>query len=159
MKLIHAQKPDGAARSFVFHISPREKDLLLAVLKLYPQLPASYHRLSRNPQTTGNAEQQWLEEAMEKEQQDHQKKLGHFFSNDRRYFKDSQGDFLFSLTGEQMEWLLRVLNEIRVGSWVRLGRPEMDAVRKLRLAGAQARLFSAMELSGYFQTNLLEAFS
>jgi hypothetical protein len=159
MKFIRPQNQDGAARHFVFHINQREKDLLLAVLKLYPQLDASYHRLSRNPKTTGTAEQQWLEEAMEQQQQDHKKKLGQFFNHDQRFFRDGQGDLRFSLTGEQMEWLLRVLNEVRVGSWVRLGQPEMEAVRKLRLAGAQARLFSAMELSGYFQSNLLEAFS
>jgi hypothetical protein len=159
MKFIRSQKQDSAGRPFVFHISQREKDLLLATLKLYPQLDASYHQLSRNPKTTGKAEQLWLEEAMEQQQQHHKKKLLQFFSHDQRFFKDSQGDLRFTLTGEQMEWLLRVLNEIRVGSWVRLGRPEMDVARKIHLTGAQGRLFSAMELSGYFQTNLLEAFS
>jgi hypothetical protein len=159
MKLIHWQKPDSAGRPFVFHISQREKNLLLAVLKLYPLLDASYHKLSRNPKTTGKADQQWLEEAMEQQRQDHKTRLGQFFSNDRRFFKDSQGDFHLSLTGEQMEWLLRVLNEIRIGTWVRLGRPELDAARKMHLTGAQARLFTAMEMSGYFQANLLEAFS
>jgi hypothetical protein len=159
MKFIRPQKPDCESRSFAFHMSQREKDLLLAVLKLYPQLDASYHRLSRNPKTTDKAEQQWLEEAMEQQQRDHKRKLGQFFNNDRRFFKDSQGDLRFSLTGEQMEWLLRVLNEIRVGSWVRLGRPELDVARMIHPAGAQARLVSAMELCGYFQSNLLEAFS
>jgi hypothetical protein len=126
---------------------------------LYPLLDASYHRLSRDPKTTGQAEQQWLEEAMEQQRQDHKKKLGQFFNDDRRFFKDGKDDLLLTLTGEQMEWLLRVLNEIRVGSWVRLDRPEMDAARKMSPTGAQARLFTAMELSGYFQAALLEAFS
>jgi hypothetical protein len=159
MKLIRSQKPESAGRSFVFAISRREKDLLLVTLKLYPLLDASYHQLSRNPKTTGKADQEWLEEAMEQQQQDHKKKLGQFFNNDRRFFKDGPGDLRFTLTGEQMEWLLRVLNEIRVGSWVRLGRPEMDTARKTHPTGAQARLFMAMELSGYFQSTLLEAFS
>ena len=127
MKFIRSQKPDSAGHPFVFHISKREKAVLLSTLKLYPLLDGSYHQLSRSPKTTGKAEQQWLEEAMEQQRQDHKKKLGQFFNNDQRFFKDSKGDFLFTLTGEQMEWLLRVLNEIRVGSWVRLGQPEMDS--------------------------------
>jgi hypothetical protein len=159
MKFIRWQKPNSTGRPFVFHVSQREKELLLATLRLFPLLEANYHQLSRNPKTTGKADQEWLEEAMEQQRQDHKKRIGQFFSNDRRYFKESQGELRFTLTGEQMEWLLRVLNEIRVGSWVRLGRPEMEKARKINLTGAQARLFSAMELSGYFQSALLEAFS
>ncbi len=159
MKFIRSQKPDSAGRPFVFHISQREKVVLLATLKLYPLLDVSHHQLSRNPKTSGQAEQQWLEETMEQQRQDHKKRLGQFFNNDRRFFKDGKDDLLLTLTGEQMEWLLRVLNEIRVGSWVRLGQPELEAARKIGLTGAQARLFTAMELSGYFQAALLEAFS
>jgi hypothetical protein len=159
MKLIRSQKPSSTGSAFVFRISQREKDTLLATLQLYPMLDASYHQLSRKPKTTGRADQEWLEEAMDQQRQDHKKKLGQFFNNDRRFFKDSQGELRFTLTGEQMEWLLRVLNEIRVGSWVQLGRPELDVARKMNLTSAQVRLFTAMELSGYFEANLLEAFS
>src|SRR5258708_3224687 len=112
MKFIRSQKPGTAGRPFVFHISKREKAVLLSTLKLYPLLDGSYHQLSRNPKTTGEAEQEWLEEAMEQQRQDHKKKLGQFFNNDQRFFKDGKGDLLFTLTGEQVEWLLRVLNEI-----------------------------------------------
>lgn len=159
MRFIRSQKPDSAGHPFVFHISKREKDVLLATLKLYPLLDASHHRLSRNPKTTGQAEQQWLEEAMEQQRQEHKKKLDQFFSNDRRFFRDCKVDFQLTLTGEQMEWLLRVLNEIRVGSWVRLGRPELEAAPKLKLTSEQTRFLASMELSGYFQSALLEAYN
>jgi hypothetical protein len=159
MKLIRSQRPDSAGRPFVFHISRREKVVLLATLKLYPLLNASYHQLSRDTKTTGQSEQQWLEEAMEQQRQDHKKRLGQFCNNDRRFFKDGKDDILLTLTGEQMEWLLRVLNDIRVGSWVRLDRPELEAAQKTGLTGTQARLLTAMELSGYFQAALLEAFT
>lgn len=159
MRLIRSQKTDTANRPFVFEISPQEKQLLMATLKLYPQLDKSYHQLTKNPKSIGKAEQEWLEEAMEQQRLDHKKKLDQFFAHDQRFFKDTQGELRLSLNGEQMEWLLRVLNEIRVGSWVRLGQPELDVARKKHLTAAQARLFSIMELSGYFQSNLLEAFS
>jgi hypothetical protein len=159
MKFIRSQKPFGAGRPFVFHISRREKAMLLATLRLFPLLDPSYHQLSRSPKTTIADDQEWLEEAMDQQQKDHKKKLNQLLSNDQRFFKEGQGDLFFTLTGEQMEWLLRVLNEIRVGSWVRLGRPEMDAARKIRPAAAQARFFTAMDLSGYFEAVLLEAYS
>ena len=157
MRFIHSQKPDSAGR-FVFHISKREKVVLLSVLKMYPLLNGSYHRLSRSSKTTGSAEQEWLEEAMEQQRKDHKKKLEQFFDNDRRFFKDGKGDLLLTINGEQLEWLLRVLNEIRVGSWVRLGRPEMEDARKLQLNSEQTHFLASMELSGYFQAALLEAF-
>ena len=56
MRLIRSQKPDSAGQAFVFHISKQEKVVLLATLQLYPLLDASYHRLSRDPKTTGQAE-------------------------------------------------------------------------------------------------------
>jgi hypothetical protein len=125
MKLIRSPKPNAAARSFAFQMTQREKDMLLATLKLFPLLD---------------------------------RRLTQLFADDRAFFKEADGDFQFTLTGEQLEWLLRVLNEVRVGSWVRLGRPELAAARKIRLTGAYGRLYTAMELCGYFQANLLEAF-
>ena len=74
MKLIRSQKSDGTGRAFVFRISQEEKDTLLAILKLYPMLDASYHQLSRKPKTTGRADQEWLEEAMDQQRQDHKEK-------------------------------------------------------------------------------------
>jgi hypothetical protein len=159
MKFVRSQKPRTADRPFVFVIGQREKDLLLATLKLYPLLDPSYHQLSRKPKTTGRADQEWLEEAMDQQRQDHKKKLGQLFRNPQGFFKPAHHGQHFVLTGEQIEWMLRVLNEIRVGSWVRLGRPELEAVRQLKLTPEQGRLVASMELSGYFQAALLEAFS
>ena len=96
---------------------------------------------------------------MQQQQVDHKKKLNQFFNDDRRFFKEAKGELRLTLNGEQMEWLLRVLNEIRVGSWVRLGRPELEAVRKIRPTNEQARFLASMELSGYFQSALLEAYA
>ncbi len=133
--------------------------MLKAMLKLYPILDASYHHLSRDPKTAGREQQEWLEEAMDQQRREHRKRLAQFFAYDRRFFKDAKGDLRLILTGEQMEWLLRVLNDIRVGSWVRLGRPDMEAARLVSLTSQQARYLASMELSGYFESALLEAFA
>jgi len=57
-----------------------------------------------------------------------------------------------------MEWMLQLLNDVRVGCWVKLGRPELEGVPKRHLTGQAARDMTALELSGYFQMVLLEAF-
>jgi hypothetical protein len=158
MKFIRPQHKAGSrAHAFAFHLSQREKELLLATLKFYPQLEPRYHQLSRDAKTAGKGEQEWLEETMLQQQKEHQKKLAQFFEGERRFFKGAEGELCLTLTGEQMEWLLRVLNEVRVGAWVKLGRPEMETARRLHLSGAKAQLFTAMDLSGYFQMCLLEA--
>jgi hypothetical protein len=160
MRLVRSPKSANASHSYVFQITEQEKDLLLATLKLYPMLETSHHKISKNSKSAETAAaQEWLEEAMEQQRRDHKKRLAQFFNTDNRFFKSSQGELRFTLTGEQMEWMLRILNEIRVGSWVRLGRPEVDVARRIPLTSASARLFAAMELSGQFQAYLLEAFS
>jgi len=53
----------------------------------------------------------------------------------------------------QIEWLLQVLNDVRVGSWLMLGEPEPGdepAVTK-----ANAKYLLALELCGVFESVLL----
>jgi hypothetical protein len=156
MKIIRSEQGGGAA--FVFQISPREKALLLATLKLYPMLDSGFHQISRGERPQKKAEQQWLEEAMAEQRKEHKKKLDQFFGDEGRFFKMAKSEVRLTLNPEQMEWMLRVLNEIRVGSWVQLGRPELHAVRKTGATSQHASSVAAMELSGYFQMVLLEAF-
>ena len=156
MKIIRSRPSDGAV--FVFQISLREKALLLATMKMYPMLDAGFHQISREDRARRRAEQQWLEEAMAEHRRDHKKKLEQFFGDEGRFFKTVKSELHLTLTAEQMEWMLRILNEIRVGSWVQLGRPAMDAVRALAANSKLASSAAAMELSGYFQMVLLQAF-
>ena len=158
MKLIRPRKTSGPDSAFTFRLTETEKDMLMATLKLYPMLDGDYHRLSRAPQAAGDAEQEWLEEAMNQQRIEHRKRLELFFKHDQRFFKNGAEHLRLTLTAEQMEWLLRVLNDVRVGSWVRLGRPEMESCRMLAQNEQKARYVASMELSGYFVSALLEAF-
>ena len=74
-------------------------------------------------------------------------------------FRAVQSGFNFTLLRTDAEWLLQVLNDIRVGHWLLLGAPEelleMDDVNQLEPALHRAWL--AMELSGMFQMEILHA--
>ena len=60
MKLIRAKR-----EKFVFAISPQEKNLLDEVLKLYPLISATHHRLTRKSNVVQpNDHQRLLEESL-----------------------------------------------------------------------------------------------
>lgn len=158
MKFLHSQPRAGGAAAFVFQINQREKDRFLATLQLYPVLEAGYHQITRGKKPAAGADQRLLEESMAQQRQDYRRKLEQFLASPRRFVADGPDQYRFTATGEQCEWLLQVLNEVRVGSWVKLGQPEMQDVPRLVITEELARYAVAMELGGFFQMVLLEAF-
>ncbi len=157
MKFLPGPKKDVTDPRLTFAISPREESLLLAMLRLYPALENSHHRLSRDPASAGSSEQRLLEESMAQLQAAHRRKVDNLFLTPQRFFKDAPAGRQLVLTGEQLEWLLQVLNDIRVGSWVRLGCPDLEKPGPLEPTRANARALQAMHISGQFQSDLLEA--
>jgi hypothetical protein len=55
------------------------------------------------------------------------------------------------------EWLPQVLNDIRVGHWLRLGSPEPGDLNPLNLGLKHLPIWLAMEMSGSFQMSILAA--
>jgi hypothetical protein len=157
MKFLPGLKKEASEPLLTFRLNAREEALLLATLRLYPMLDNGHHRLSQDPKTAGSAEQRLLEESMAQQRAAHRKKLDELFQAPQRFFKDAQGERRLVLTGAQLEWLLQVLNDIKVGSWVQLGCPELEQAPPLKLTRLNARSFQAMHLSGEFQSALLEA--
>jgi hypothetical protein len=158
MKFVRANKSGKTGTSLVFHMSKREKQWLLSTLKMYPVLDASFHQINKTKDPANKAEQQLLEDEMAAQRRSHKKKLEQFLGGEERFLQESPDNFRFTLTPEQSEWLLQILNEVRVGSWVQLGRPEMAQAPGLVSSKEKAVYFNAMEMSGYFQMALLEAF-
>jgi len=143
--------------SFVFHLGRREKDLLLDVLKMYPLVPASHHRISAStdePGTPGN--QTLLEEALAEHRLENKKALDTMLQEPNRFQETPSGHRLW-LTAAQIEWLLQILNDVRVGSWLTLGSPDEQQGKRLRLNLQSARYLWAMELCGHFEYALLSA--
>ena len=157
MKFLPNPKQSAAEPVLVFQISPGEEALLLATLRLYPVLDKGHHRISKDPKSAGSAEQRLLEESMAQRRAAHRRKLDELFRAPQRFFKGASGVRHLVLTSAQFEWLLQVLNDIRVGSWVRLGCPEMEEAARVQPSRANARALVAMHLSGRFQAALLEA--
>lgn len=148
MKLIRTSKD-----RVWFQLGQREMDRLKTVLRFYPCLPSAYQRLTKTAVLPdAEASQQLLDEALAEQQAENKKRLTKFLAEPKRLASNTAG-WQLSFTSGELEWLLQVLNDIRVGSWVILGSPErpLQALTKKTAPHAWA-----MEVAGWFQMGLLE---
>ncbi|HEX5218946.1 MAG TPA: hypothetical protein VFZ59_05215 [Verrucomicrobiae bacterium] len=151
MKLLRSGKS-----VFVFQLSPREKQVLLETLELYPLVPASHHRLSNTGSPSESDEnQRLLEESLAEQRKENRKQVQAMLEQPER-FRETKNGLQFSLKHSEVEWLLQVLNDIRVGSWLALGEPEPGELPEI--SKQNLRYLMAMEVCGAFESLLLSAF-
>lgn len=150
MKLLRTGKT-----GLIFHLGPREKQLLLETLELYPLVPASHHRLSRKDDPSQSDEnQRLLEESLAEQRKENRQQVQAMLSKPQR-FREIKVGFELTLTHSEVEWLLQVLNDVRVGSWLALGEPEQG--KEPKVTKENASYLVAMEVCGMFQSFLLAA--
>jgi len=142
-----------AGDKFIFEVGSREKRLLLDVLRLYPLIPAAHHleKSHRLPDSS----QKLLDEALAEQRAENKKQIESFLAEPGRFEKTEAG-WKFSPSSTELEWLLQVLNDIRVGSWINLGSPEDKLDLRLMNKETAPHLW-AMEIAGAFQMQMLEA--
>jgi len=151
VKLIKADK-----EKFSFQIDGKEKRLLFELLGLYPLIPAAHQRLSKSEERA--EDQQLLDEALAAHRQEQKKQVQAMLKAKSRFRANKKG-YRFTLKPEQMEWLLQVLNDVRVGSWLALGSPDGALEILAALNDKTAPYLWAMEAAGHFQAIMLEAMS
>jgi hypothetical protein len=153
MKLHRRQK-----EKLVFRCSPQEASLLLNLLNLFPLVPLSHHRLTRKPQDHPKDEenQRLLEEAVKAEQAETVKWI-QALTEKEAPFKPVKGAMQFALTPAELELVLQVLNDVRVGSWLTLGSPEAGQEEPLLAKPETEMHVHRMELAGLLQMSLLKA--
>lgn len=140
---------------FVFHLGRREQRVLLSLLELYPLVPASHHRLTHEGLPSQPDEsQRLLEESLAEQRKENRIQLQAMLGLPDR-FRPTETGFEFNLAPAEIDWLLQVLNDIRVGSWLALGEPEQGEVPDL--TEQNARHLLNMEAAGMFQSSLLHA--
>lgn len=139
---------------FVFRLSAREKDLLFETLKLYPLVPAPHHRLTKTAAHQSDENQRLLEEALAEQRAENRRQLEAMLNAPER-LKQSGKSFLLQLQMAEVNGLLQVLNDVRVGSWLELGEPDED--KPPHITGENFRYALALEVCGVFQSVLLAA--
>ena len=154
MKLIRTRRD-----KWVFEISLPEKRLLFEVLKLYPLISPSHHRLSRKSNVAQpNDHQRLLEESLAAQRKENRKQVLAMLNEPGRFPAAASG-FQLTLSGPEIEWLLQVLNDVRVGSWIALGSPDPEKGKQMVFDEKVLPHFRMMELAGAFEAIFLEALS
>ncbi len=150
MKLINSVQD-----RFVFQLSRREKELLLTVTRLYPRITSPRQPLSKKGDLPEReASQRLLDEALAEHRAEASRQVQALLTDPHR-LAQHESSWRLSLSLPDLEMLLQVLNEIRVGSWVLLGSPE-DHHHPVLNAETVPHLW-AMETAGGFEMALLQA--
>lgn len=140
-----------------FEINLREKALLLHVLREYPCVPGSHHRLSKNSDAPGDDDnQRLLEESLASHREENRKRMTTWLTAKDR-FKPAKNGFHFALERTDLEWLLQVLNDVRVGNWIALGSPDLEQGGDWLLDPKKIPYARTMEIAGAFQMFFLNA--
>lgn len=144
---------------FEFRLGPREHQVFRSVLQAFPVTPLDHHRITRGEATPALDEaQKLLHESLTDTKRQTRARLEAFLAEPRRFLPASDNSLRARFSREEMEWLLQVLNEVRIGSWVRLGCPDtQDPAWRPRPDPAVARHLVLMEAAGAFEFELLAA--
>jgi len=154
VKLIRTKR-----EKLVFEISLPEKRLLFEVLNLYPLITATHHRLSKTARPAKHDEnQRLLEESLAAQREENRKNVRAMLDKPG-HFQAAASGFQLALSGPEIEWLLQVLNDVRVGSWIALGSPDPEQGKKIVFNEKILPRFRMMELAGAFEMVFLDALS
>jgi hypothetical protein len=143
-------------KGFGFLLNPAECHLFTEVLGQYPAVPASHHTLSKSLDAEDTIEDEHLlHEALAEHRATLKQRIAEWLAAPGRWRNLKQGTRL-TIPRDDVEWLLQVLNDVRVGSWVKLGSPELH-LDPNTLPPEQQATWAMMELGGAFQMALLGA--
>jgi hypothetical protein len=143
--------------ALTFLVGKRERDMLSALLLRYPVLSSAHYR-KRHPagSTEAGVDDDLLRDALSDQQKETRRHLEEWLKSEGR-FQETDLGYSFSLTLAELEWMLQILNDIRVGSWVQLGEPDGKSPPKIEMTESTVQLAWALEMAGLFQHHLLEA--
>jgi hypothetical protein len=150
MKLLSRQNGQ-----FEFRLARRERELVVALLGHYPLLPTGYHPPGTEVVCPDPEGAQMLDELLVEHKAAARQAVQHLLKEKLRPREDLHG-WGWSLTEPDIDLLIEVFNEVRVGAWHQLGCPaDLDAIA-LRDDSRRGALLWAMEVSGAFVSFFLE---
>jgi hypothetical protein len=141
----------GSDGKFAIGFERGEKALLFRVLSLYPLVPTSYHRLTKDKKLPRRDEnQQLLDDALKYQREQNRREILALINTQGR-FAGAEGAEQVSFTRGDLEWLLQVMNDVRVGCWIALGSPGYEP-KKINPKDRQAVEHAvSMEIAGGFE--------
>jgi hypothetical protein len=138
---------------YFFQFGQDEKALFEFLLRLYPVIPSAHQALSKSSANV-DEHQKLLDEALAEQRAENKRHVEQLLADTGR-FKETESGVEMSLATGEIEWVLQVLNDVRVGHWILLGSPETHPRLDPNTEGAAYVL--AMEFASMFQVDLLDA--
>jgi hypothetical protein len=140
---------------YVFRLENRESELFKLVLSLYPVIPSAHQPLSKSSPEINQESQRLLDEALAEQRNENKSRVRAFLDDEKR-LRQLKTSWRLILTAAEIDWLLQVLNDVRVGNWILLGSPD-EEMWTSEPTEQTAPYMWAMELAASFQMDLLEA--
>lgn len=135
---------------FVFGFEPVEKRALLDTLTGSPSVPRSHHRLSKSSLLATTENQRLLDDSLAAQRAQNQKQVATLLMKPER-LKRVANKWQFTVTRLEIELLLQVLNDVRVGSWIALGSPDFEQENGMVFDEKTLPLILQMELAGHLE--------
>jgi hypothetical protein len=152
MKYLKAT-PAGAQ----FFLQPSELQLLHSLLKQFPftdSHPAGISRTETNPQMAER--EKLLKESLAEHRKDLKKSARRLLAMEK--LRPWKKGHLWTVTPEEREIFLQIMNDIRVGCWYALGQPGgLDPDPGAKLGPQEFAWRSLMHMAGYFEHYLILA--
>jgi hypothetical protein len=150
MTFVHLKKDQ-----FFFQLGSLDKALLFQLIERYPLVPSSHFKSSTTPEISIDSE--FIGELLAEERQENKRKLNGFFISAKKFSSSGEEKSLLALSFAEMQWLLQILNDIRVGSWIQLASPDENAMEAFDQGHQLNEQSWAMVLASRFQSTLLSA--
>ncbi len=146
---------------FVIEMNDQEKSLFLAILSLFPQVPAAHHQLSRQDGLPdADANQHLLEESLKAQKDESRQWITVTFKNPDRFQPVKTGEtelhLHLTVSRPEIEILLQIFNDVRLGSWLALGSPDLGQKKKPAPSRQTTPFIQRMELAGLFEMFFLK---
>ena len=151
MKL--ARQKDGL---WQYHLAQNEADVLVGLLKKFPFTKIDPVKISKTDKHPKAREREKLLNESLAEHRKELKKLAQALIRPDK-FKQQEKGWLMTLSSENRETMLQILNDIRVGCWRALGEPEELHTKAPQTSATDLAYWSLMDLAGYFECGLVVA--
>jgi len=142
-------------RERFYAVRPSELQMLLIVLNSFPVLNRS-QALSKSGDEQKLAEaQKLLDEAMRDHWSAMRQELETWLQAPNRFHR-AERHLEWRVENDRRDWLLQVLNNVRVGSWIELGSPDRLEAGQRDVGEESLHHVALMEMAGMFQSVLLD---
>ncbi len=135
---------------------------MAAILRRYPMIVAAHFKnRPAGKESRKNPDEDLIQEALSDQQMENKRQLEELLTQPARFADDELG-FRFALTHGEVEWLLQMFNDVRVGCWIQLGEPDVNSSYvppDQKLNEQIVQLAWTMEMAGLFLHELLQAVS